>query len=514
MLNVAQPLNSLRDRYSNDGFQRLSHSLNRVEQGNTEVYSTPLNEKFSPIMERVDEMFQRRSNELDAELLNLELRNKDNMGPRSIAIPFSERVPQLEVSYDSYKGKDPSDLADLIVDNPYLKKFMNRLRMISVQNASKLLKPQTGAGSPYFQKKGKVMSIALKDYSESDSVLFDDEPAVQATRTQGGKDNKTRTVWVVSILRILTEMRMFVPVLDVEKQLPWRHALRGPESVDAKVTSMFESMAANPKFSLLSIDFSHYDDSLKHELLNQVGKVTSRLFQRGDNIAVEDVFDTLSSMGLITPIGLLSGRHGMPSGSTFTNYGDSMVQYMVQSIIRGSIFSLDIQGDDGLYLTDNAELVMSNFKDYGLEVNEDKSHVSQEFCVYLQMYYSNRYTSRVDQTQLGGVYPIYRAANRLFQMERYQDFEDYDISGQSYFSLRALSILENTRNHPFFEEFVKIIWEFDKFQLAYQNSDLSRYQSRAKVQKGAGDLIANQYGDKSSGIEDFEVSKVIRGLES
>jgi hypothetical protein len=292
--------------------------------------------------------------------------------------------------------------------------------------------------------------------------------------------------------------------------------LRGPEEVDSKVTSIFQALAANPKFKLLSIDFSHYDDSLKHELLQEVGQIAGYLFRPSDKEAIRALFDTLSQVGLITPIGLLDGRHGMPSGSTFTNFGDSMAQYVISQEVRRSadIYGMDIQGDDGLYLVGEPDKLLSNFKDYGLKVNDDKSYISQEYCIYLQMYYSRRYNSIVSKDQLGGVYPIYRALNRLIYLERYQDFEDYDISGQSYFSLRARSILENTRNHPFFKEFVKLIWEADKYKLSYQKSDLVNYVRRHNVQKGAGDLVANQYGDVPSGIENFAVSKVIRDLES
>lgn len=142
-------------------------------------------------------------------------------------------------------------------------------------------------------------------------------------------------------------------------------------------------------------------------------------------------------------------------------------------------------------------------------MNDSKSYISKDFIVYLQRLYDRYY---LKNGFIGGIYPLYRALNRILYQERYSDFMDYSLKGRDYYSLRTISILENCKYHPLFEEFVKFIYYKDKFKLSFTTEGLANYNRMTSNGTGTVGLINNQYGDSTKGINSFETIKVINKL--
>ena len=201
------------------------------------------------------------------------------------------------------------------------------------------------------------------------------------------------------------------------------------------------------------------------------------------------IADRFLNIGLVTPDGIISGPHGVPSGSTFTNEVDSIVQYLVAS----NCSSVDtnycsIQGDDGVYFSSDPDDLFSCFEKVGLDVNKDKSLVSNSTVNYLQLLYHSDY-NRGDN--LVGVYSTYRALIRLVYPERFEDFSKDDISGKDYFAIRSISILENCKNHPLFKEFVNYVYKLDKYKLSFSDLGLVNYIKRINRQEGKDITFTN-----------------------
>ncbi len=257
---------------------------------------------------------------------------------------------------------------------------------------------------------------------------------------------------------------------------------------------------------LVSIDFDAYDASVKRVLQTAVRDYIKNLFQPSTHDGLDYVFDRFGTIGIVTPDGVKEGFHGIPSGSTFTNEADSIAQYVVAEVLQ---LHSQIQGDDGLYCTSQPEKLANRFEQFGLKVNKSKSYTSKKFAVYLQNYYSSGYTR--DGITVG-VYPTYRAVNRLIYQERWSGFEDFGIDGRDYYAIRAISILENCRHHPMFSKLVQFIVKQDKYGLTFSDKGLKQYVKMLHETSGSQGLLFNQYGDDVTGIRNFDTVKLINQL--
>lgn len=479
---------------------RVSQSLDRISAGSNEIYATPLEAYKSELFDRTMQLVENNVDKLDPELKAIELKQAEKFGPRSIAKPWVDRRQSLEDYFEL--GPDP-DFSLIEQDVGSLP--LQHLRPASIYSASKVLKPDTSAGLPFMQKK----KFVLQKVAETLQYYLDrEDPALLGTRTQ--EQGKTRNVWMFPIATTLQEMRYFLPLLAFQRERAWRSALRGPEAVDAHIDKIIRVSTA-AKRPLVSVDFSSYDASVKPRHQEMAFYYFRRLFQPSSYDMLEDIRVRISSIPIVTPDGVRYGQHGVPSGTTFTNELDSVVQWLI-ALSSEVVDMFDIQGDDGLYATKHPDVLKSAFAEHGLNVNEEKSVISDHYCVYLQNYYSLRYTNKAGV--VSGVYPIFRALNRLLYLERWANFEDYDVDGQSYFTIRALQILENTRNHPLFGEFVKLIYDHDKYKLKYTNSGLKRFRVMERSSRGAGELLSHHYGDVLGNLGKFETVKLIESFNS
>jgi hypothetical protein len=327
--------------------------------------------------------------------------------------------------------------------------------------------------------------------------------------TRSQEQGKTRNVWGFPIADTMQEMFIFLPLLAHQKKLSWRAALIGPDAVDAEVTRIFNHAISNNQI-LLSADFSAYDSTVKQPLQDIAFQYIRRLFQKFDGPLNGDLLSRIAkrfaSIAIITPDGILEGLHGVPSGSTLTNEIDSIVQYLVAIEDDANLVGT-IQGDDGLYSVSNPDLKYEQFQKYGLDLNSKKSAEASNYCLFLQNYYSQSYSSG---NMLVRVRPLYRALNQLVHLERWTDFDEFSIKGVDYFSLRAIQILENCKNHPYFIPFVKWVAQGDKYKLKFSNEGLTKYSRYIRDSKGAGDFMYNQYGDDLKGLNRFKTVQVLK----
>lgn len=479
---------------------RLSIQLDRIKFGNNENFVTPLgadnNSKI--ILDEIDLLFSDNLKDINDVLKDLEVSNRDKFGSRSIALPWSELKDNFYESFES----------DHILGNLDVKiaPSSNSLRPIDRTTALKLLKNSTNSGLPYYTRKSKVKERVLKDF---EILNIEKYPCIMFTRTQ--EANKTRPVWGYPISDTLNEMCFYSPLLSFQKNQNYRAALIGPEEVSRKLVELVLKAQSNSR-TLVSVDFSHYDRDVKERLQYFAFFYIKELFQVQYSSEIDEIALRFLTIGIITPDGIIYGPHGVPSGSTFTNEVDSIVQMLIS--IQLSFVSLDdmqVQGDDGVYLIPNdcKDKLITQFEEFGLTVNREKSYTSSEYAVFLQCLYHIYY---INKGIFGGIYPIYRALNRLCFQERWSNFEDFDIVGKDFYSIRAICIMENCKYHPLFESFVKIVIKHDKYSLDFSSQGLSRYVHMIESTEGAEGILFNQFGDNIKGFKSFETYKLIKRL--
>lgn len=482
-----------------DVVSRLSSQVQRTYYGDDQVLLTPIAKDNGPdiILRELDKVFNANLSKMNPTLLNLENGNRDKFGPRSISVPWSDRKSSLYSSFEEYKGLDS---IDLIIDS-------NRrtLRPLTLAKAMTLLKNSTNSGLPFYTQKGKVKERVLDKF---ETFLSRKDPCILFTRTQ--EQNKTRNVWGYPIADTLNEMRYYSPLLSFQKRLKYRSALVSPEEVSRQMTQLINKCSSGD--SLISIDFTAYDTSVKYQLQEIAFKYIKSLFQTECSQDIDYISERFSDISIITPDGLISGRHGVPSGSTFTNEVDSIVQVILALNKPYTSFdNMQVQGDDGVYLvpTSAVDDLFNHFESFGLNINRDKSYTSSNYAVYLQNLYHKDYEKN---GIIGGIYPVYRALNRILFQERWSTFEDFGITGRDYYAIRTICILENCKYHPLFQDMVKLIFKYDKYSLDPSDQGIAKYVQMFNNTKGAGEILRHQYGDDVSGIRSFETFKLIKEL--
>lgn len=489
---------------------KLSLYLDSVVRGSDQVLVTPLGKSLDPqiILKEFDEIFNSPSNKtlVTPELASIETSNRAKYGPRSIQKPWVDRKESLLNYFDE------EVIGPALNTKPPDSKAMFKLRPLSRKEAIRYLKNSTSAGLPFYTSKGELKEAYIVHANdETYTKLY---PCILFTRTQ--ENNKTRDVWGYCMSATIMEMMFYRPLLEYQRTLSWRSALLGPDDVDRRVTEMVNSCLLRDA-SLLSIDFSQYDATVKKKLQYEAFDYIKSLYQSRYHNDLDVIRNFFNTCGIITPDGIPSGSHGVPSGSTFTNEVDSIVQYLISTNTK-YVFreNMQIQGDDGVYClsSNNVDNLFNSFTQQGLNIGNigklKKTVVSKRYCTYLQKLYSPDY--RQSSGLIGGIYPVYRALNRLVYQERWTNFEDFGILGKDYYSIRAICILENCKHHPLFGELVKFIYSLDKYNLNYSQNGLNKYISMLIETKGAEGILINQYGDNIRGISNFETVKLIKSI--
>jgi hypothetical protein len=433
---------------------------------------------------------------LDPELADIEESNASKFGPRSQAKPWSERKDSVEAYFnkDEIREIRPSILRPRLT--PKTLEAVLRYHLLNSSNS----------GLPDLKRKSLVKSEGYDSgrwWEELDKFPY----AMLFTRTQ--EQRKTRPVWGFPMSATILEQMYFQPLLSVRKKARGRAALRGPDEVDLAITFLMD-MARRSKAKLVCVDFSAFDSSVQTYLQAIAWDEIASYFQVDTWLEINYIARLFASIGIVTPDGILCGWHGVPSGSVFTNELDSYVQIAAAFDINdhtqfGDIRRYyEVQGDDGVYVDDNPDHLYANFEAHGLNLNQDKSFLGDQKAIYLQRYYSSSY---LDNGVFVGVYSTVRALNRIVHLERWTDMERMGISGQDFFSLRTISILENCKHHPQFPELVKYVASFDKYSLKYSQSSVKAFAENTLRRSGG---LFNQYSDMIGGINNFKTIKVLK----
>lgn len=479
---------------------KLTFNLNKIVLGSNKDYLAAIALSNPPLnlLDQFNAVYNAKIDQVHPQIVEFDLSNKAKFGSRSQAKPWKDRVEGMNAYYDVSSSTNAPNVSFNGSGN---------LRPLDVSNAVKLLKSNTNSGLPFYSKKGNVKDLTVQRF---DKLLASKYPCILFTRTQ--ELGKTRNVWGYPIADTLNEMRVYSPLLGLQRLLPWRSALLGPDAVDQAVSKLMLARK-DDELKFLSVDFKAYDSTVNSKCQRLAFDYIKRKFVKSSHALIDYIFERFNTIGIVTPDGIMHGSHGVPSGATFTNEVDSIVQWLFTQDPSVSISDelVQIQGDDGAYLVSQKQLdsLKSLFASCGLKMSDDKSLLSDNSLVYLQRLYI---ADLMKDGFVGGVYSVYRALNRIVHQERYSDFQDYGLSGVDYYSIRSISILENCKYHPLFEDLVKFVWERDKYRLKFSGKSVHKYSDMLANGTGTGGLLYNQFGDNVSGIFSFETVKLLSKL--
>jgi len=486
------PIEDFRNNFTDTGFKKLSTSLGRIEKGSNLVLITPQAKRVSPIeiLQAWNKVFDANIELINDDLLELEMSNKAKYGPRSIALPWADIRQSVVDSFNI-----PSTDCGHLSTKPPSSINIGTLRPISLNNSAKLTKANTQAGAPTLDKKGKVREYTLANWN---SLYNKNLIMVPAIRTQ--EQEKTRLVNIVDYSTIMQENRFFPPLFERLRGEFCFSGFNGPSAVDSAMTHLIRE-AVSMDYLCVSGDIEAFDNSVGRDLQSNAFKEVELNFQPSYASEIDEIANRFLTTPLATPDGVYVGEHGIPSGSNFTSIIGSLVNRQVS---QHPPELSQYMGDDFALVAKTSKEIFEKYRSCGLKLNEAKTLVKPYSFVYLQRLHHVDY---VVDGEYKGIYPIYRALLRLVYPERFSDFNDYDLLGRDYFAIRSLSILENCKFHPLFEEFVKFWMRFEKYKVP-SNSSIRKFVKMNEEKIGSLGTL-NQYGDKIGGIRDFASYRLV-----
>lgn len=487
-----------------DALAKVANQLVKTLTGDNQVHMTPLGESqdVRVTLAEFDQIFKSQSHKMNAILHRMEDASRNKYGPRSIAIPWSERIDGLRASF--HCQKDNRDFKWTAPDT--LPEY--KLSPVSVLEAATHMKDNSSAGLPSLKKKGKEKDNLLKNF---DKILEREDPCMLYTRTTEAK--KTRNVWGYPFADTLYEFMFFIPYLNHCKKQFYHASLTSIQNVEERITKLVLK-AIDEDLIIYSVDFASFDASVWFQFIIASFEFMADHFLEVFRPFIMKICLRFYTIAIVTPTGIYRGKHGVPSGSTFTNLIDCDVQLgLALNCFFINANECLVNGDDGLYIMkrENIKEFEQNFLMHGLKLELTKSDKASDYAVFCQRLYHIDYIS--DDGVIHGVYPVYRALNRLLFQERFVNFKKNGISGKDYYGIRAVSILEDCKNHPLHEDLVRFVLKKEKYNMDISDDSIALYCKHTYVKPGA-DVLENssELGDDTKGIRNYETMKLIRRI--
>lgn len=473
-----------KDLLSKDEERKLSIILNSLETGRDQVLITPVGERVGPdvLFDEWMKIFNSNRSKMNDALIEIEESQISKFGPRSIAKPFKDIEETVLSSFKpaTYNCEHLSSL-------PTRSSDCFKLRPLSFNNTLRYVKKSTNSGLPMLAKKGRV----LDEYSFNDimSGYNRNYPCVPFIRTQ--ENEKTRLVQGYPISDIIEEIRFFRPLFEYYRKLPCYAAMNGPEQVNTAMTKLLSEAVRLGQFCM-SGDIEHFDVDFKVPLQAKCFDEMASLLQPAHLADFRSVEWRFGHKGLVLPDYVIEGPHGIPSGSQFTNLVGSIGN---RKICNQPTELMQALGDDFVTISHNPDEIFKRYEDCGLSLNKSKTGVHDNHFVYLQNLFHPDY---MEDGEIKGVYPTIRSLERLVFTGGFSDFNVFNLTGKDFFAIRSLSILENCKYHPLFEEFVRFWLKYDKYKIPTQQSIIEFAKMLDETTGSLGTM--NQYGSDVRGI--------------
>lgn len=243
------------------------------------------------------------------------------------------------------------------------------------------LKMNKSAGLPTLKKKADAIVYALNREQQIRSGLKSPNPCVAYKRTQA--NNKTRLVWGYPLEMTVMEARFARPLIErfLAKRTTMSFGLMKFE------LGTYIEYDIKGKGFVYALDYSKFDASISESMIRESFDILGTWFSDKDkqDLGWEQVCKYFVCTPIVMPDGnLYTGkRHGVPSGSYFTQLIDSIVNTALVFALSRHFQcklhwkSLLVLGDDSLFTLNRRiplEWMAKKLLTYGIKMNVEKSH--------------------------------------------------------------------------------------------------------------------------------------------
>lgn len=390
----------------------------------------------------------------DARLSSYEDKEEGNIGPKSVRLPLTERLPDVESYYLSTRTPTV-DVREVINDTLFHPGIhQNRAVPISGWKAAENLPMNTNSGLPWFSKRKFVKGEAIA----AEKAGNYEAPAVIGWRGQSNGTDipKQRVVWIVSFKTNIREARYTQVAHNYLRNFPCFAAWIGMDAVDHEMTNIFNTELNGV---ILSSDQTKWDQHTGIHQSQLYSDWMYHYFQTRVHDEIRDWISNVMNMPLvISPTTMITGEHALASGSGATSQLNSVVNAKMQlsSPYTYSMRSLFL-GDDGVTLCSDLDRHLDFVNSIGYDVNPDKQLFGTDVAHFLQRLYLKDYTVEGINR---GIYMTMRALGAVLYPERFHPADKWSSALET---LRWIMIVENTKWHPAFVPFVRFIIKGDRY---------------------------------------------------
>jgi hypothetical protein len=341
----------------------------------------------------------------------------------------------------------------------------------------------TNSGWDKFTKRSTVVPESIEDAETGVAYTY---PAIILFRNY---HQKLRVVWMYPMSMNLLEYRITQPLQEaIQKVTQYVTPWKGFEDVKQRFTVLW-----NKHPYAFGGDTTAMDAHMQLPQLSAVADSCESVTK--DARYLRDTLLHVAKIDIV--IGLNSiikdQEHGIASGSGWTQLSETIFQmlvyhsYLKEKRIDDTVESGMGIGDDYVWFFDrqpDSEDIVKFWEKFGLPGKPEKQSNDEHTCTFLQRLFIKGYYSYDDKAVLGGVYPTIRALSSLLMPEKFHNPKDWN---SDMFCARTYMILENTVDHPLFEEFVKFVVAGQKDLLPfakYSDSELDEVQRKARLLPG------------------------------
>uniref|UniRef100_A0A2V0RCJ1 RdRp n=1 Tax=viral metagenome TaxID=1070528 RepID=A0A2V0RCJ1_9ZZZZ len=531
--------------FTKEGLERASAVFSRIRFGQKPTPRTPLykdvpeDEVFEMWVEQLDRILEVSNKSPNDEgylgdLIQYDKSRTVKVGPQGELKPLDDRMDDI-LQYWTLPINIDRDIDMDIIDNVRNILFgidpsgkRNLIRPMSVERVVSLDKYDnklvTNSGCPDFGKRNDP-AILSRAMSDAELGIWKNYPMALGARSQRGKE---RSIFMAPFSLNIKEKQFLYPLLEIirNRNIPFFSAWEGFKQVELGFAE--QNFFNNEESLLIQQDYTSMD-KFYNETCNDIVKlVCSSVFQENYRDDFNEVVDHLTTVPvLISTDKMIEGRHGMPSGSGFTNFNESIVSYYYSHWLNkyklnvnasqglGDDLAFEVptttsQSNDNEDYSDIAQLLSTSSEQAaGLVVEPTKQRIDRKTTVYLQRFFDKRIREYDEGMEIVvGCYPSILALNTAINPERYHDPRKW--SGEME-TLRWLMILENCYRLPYFPELVAFFVKGDKFKLGLNIpgffDKLPIIFDEAKAIKGFVPTYNQESMDK--GILDFNVVKYL-----
>nr|QIS87992.1 MAG: RNA-dependent RNA polymerase [Korotkevich virus] len=515
------------------GFQML-------REGKAPTSRTPLykgNTEEEVVNNWLDVLTRYEEDEVLRPLISYDKTRMSKVGPQGGYPPFSER----EADFNEYFTRP--DQSDFEIDYDICLEIYEEVfggatdkRPLSPQNVidrdqydDKL---QTNSGAPDYGKRKDPMILA-KALADSVSGKWKSYAMILGSRSQRGK---ARFIFMAPFSLNIIEKTFLYPLMEIirSRQIDFFAAWEGFTEVELG----FQRQNFFDGDIFVQQDYTAMDKSLNNTTIEIFLAIVLPVFQKQHQESLKDLVYHIFDIPIMTSLGkMVVGRHGMPSGSGFTNFFESIISYYVWKLnVKNSLriakaqglgddlaFSIqawaELRADKEMYeiwietMIDTIvpDVISDTSASIGLTVQPEKQLVDRYTTIYLQRFFDIRIPN-TDGLVLG-MYPSILALNTAMNPERFHDPRKWSSKMEI---LRWIMILENCKNLPYFEDLVHFFIEGDKFKMGLEIPDffitLPSIYEDSKLIKGFLPTYNQEGLDR--GINDFATVKYLKKLAS